>query len=209
MASLLGGIKSILMLKRVPAKWRLPCYLGFGLAWGIGLATLRVSRATSYMSDAPEACVNCHVMRPFYATWARSSHASRATCNDCHVPHDSVLSKYAFKARDGIYHSYVFTTHTEPQVIHISDAAIGVVENNCRRCHAEVVNQAVGPHQAGDRRCWECHREVPHGRVHSLSGSPAYNDPQLPDPLGRDEMTIGGRSARPQKNPTPNSEPHP
>lgn len=64
-----------------------------------------VSKAYSYLSDDPEVCINCHVMGPYYATWQHSSHASVATCNDCHVPHTSIFAKYYFKATDGLRHS--------------------------------------------------------------------------------------------------------
>ena len=33
-----------------------------GLAAGMGLFVFHISRAASYLSDAPETCMNCHVM---------------------------------------------------------------------------------------------------------------------------------------------------
>jgi len=38
------------------------------------------SKAFSYLSADPKACINCHVMNTQYATWQHSSHAERATC---------------------------------------------------------------------------------------------------------------------------------
>ena len=78
---------SLFGLRLVPRVWRLPCFVMLGVAAGVGLFVLHVSRATSYLSDAPETCMNCHVMRTQYLTWQHSSHASVTTCNDCHVPH--------------------------------------------------------------------------------------------------------------------------
>ena len=78
-----------------------------GLAGYIAYA----SNVTSYLTNDPSACTNCHVMSSYYATWSHSSHATRATCNDCHVPHPSVIAKYYFKAKDGLYHAAVFTAH--------------------------------------------------------------------------------------------------
>jgi len=74
----------------------------------------------------------------------------------------------------------VFTMRWEPQVIRLSQAAVPVVEENCRRCHAEVIEEvASAVHEAGDLRCWDCHRQVPHGEVRSLSAVPDVFRPQL------------------------------
>jgi cytochrome c nitrite reductase small subunit len=139
--------------------------------------------------------MNCHVMTAEYISWRHSSHARVATCDDCHVPHTSLTAKYAFKARDGLWHSTVFTMRWEPQAIRISQKAIPVVEDNCRRCHAELISDvAIAAHQYKDLRCWDCHRETPHGTVRSLSSAPDVFRPRLPeitDPL--QEPTVGGR----------------
>ena len=193
---------SLLGLRLVPRLWQLPCFLALGVAAGTGLLVLHVSRATSYLSDAPETCMNCHVMTTQYVTWQHSSHASVTTCNDCHVPHDSFVDHYAFKARDGMWHATVFTMRWEPQVIRLSPGAVPVVEDNCRRCHEAVIEDvALADHQSGDLRCWDCHREVPHGRVRSLSATPGVFQPRLPSPVsGSQQPRIGGRMARPQKD---------
>ncbi|MDZ7608895.1 MAG: NapC/NirT family cytochrome c [Cyclobacteriaceae bacterium] len=60
---------------------------------GIFVYAIYVSNAVSYLSDDPETCVNCHVMRPEFATWQHSSHKEVAVCNDCHVPHNNVFNK--------------------------------------------------------------------------------------------------------------------
>lgn len=188
-----------LTLAFVPSPWRIPCFALLGVLVGLGFTVARISRATSYLSDDPETCVNCHVMYPQYVTWQHGSHALVATCNDCHVPQDNIFNHYAFKAMDGLWHSTVFTMHWEPQVIRLSPRAIPVVEANCRRCHENVVNNvAIAAHQRSDLRCWDCHRETPHGRVRSLSVMPPVLRPQLPQ-VGatRQEIEIGGRAPRP------------
>ena len=43
-------------------------------------------------------------MAPYYATWMHSSHSRDATCNDCHVPHENIVKKWAFKGMDGMKH---------------------------------------------------------------------------------------------------------
>jgi len=165
---------------------------------GLGLFVTHVSRALSYMSDAPETCVNCHVMTTEYVTWQHSSHAGVATCNDCHVPHDSLVSHYGFKAKDGLWHATVFTLRWEPQVIRLSRGAIPVVEGNCRRCHAAVIGEvSLSGRASGNLRCWDCHRDVPHGSARSLSATPGVFQPRLPAAAEpKQEPTITGRHGR-------------
>jgi len=145
--------------------------MGILVGGGIYLAT--ISEAASYLSDDPEACINCHIMVPQYSTWQHSSHGRVTSCNDCHVPQDSTWRKYWFKANDGLRHSALFTLRMERQVIEAIPESKEVIQANCIRCHKNVVDQAVAPigHDF-ERSCVECHREVPHGRVHSLSSTP-------------------------------------
>jgi cytochrome c nitrite reductase small subunit len=172
-----------------------------GVAAGLGLFVVHISRATSYLSDAPETCMNCHVMTTHYVTWQHSSHATVTTCNDCHVPHTSLAAQYGFKAKDGLWHATVFTMRWEPQVIRLSAGAVPVVEQNCRRCHADLIaDVSLAVHKSGnpaDLRCWECHRDVPHGSVRSLSATPGVFQPRLPQvPEPSQQPTIGGRPVR-------------
>jgi cytochrome c nitrite reductase small subunit len=189
---------NLLTLQGIDRKWRPICFVVLGVAAGLGLAVAKVSRAASYLGDEPETCVNCHVMTTSYGTWQRSSHANVATCNDCHVPHDTMINKYAFKARDGMYHSTIFTLRLEPQVIQLSNAAVGVVQGNCMRCHDNVIGQVhIKDYEKGDQNCWDCHREVPHGRSRSLSTTNRMMTPQLqPSTFFKDQPLIGGRSPR-------------
>lgn len=162
-----------------PKQWRLPVFIAVGAIFGLGFLTLYVGNATSYLSDDPRACMNCHVMAPQFATWERSSHARVTVCNDCHVPHNNVFSKYLFKAMDGTRHSFMFTFRMEPQVIRIHSAGTAVVQENCIRCHSQLTQNVkerfvtfdVQQH-GGGKLCWECHRETPHGRVNSLASVP-------------------------------------
>ena len=176
-----------------------------GCAIGLAAAVGQVSRATSYLGDSPETCINCHIMNPQYATWQHSAHANVAVCNDCHVPHDNFAHHYLFKSQDGMRHSAIFTMRAEPQVIRLSDRAVPVVESNCQRCHDNVIhNVALGEYQPGDPRCWDCHRSTPHGTVRSLSATPTVMRPQL-GPIGlRDQPpAIGGRAPRAPKEIAP------
>lgn len=164
-----------------PPQWRLPVIILLGAMVGLTLYAMVESKAISYLSDDPKTCANCHVMTPQYTTWQNSSHRQWATCNDCHVPHENVFKKYLFKAKDGLYHASVFTTRNEPEVIRMKEAGVEVVHNNCIRCHKDQITDArmtatVENHMKDrtERKCWECHKEVPHGKVHSLSSVKYY-----------------------------------
>jgi len=164
-----------------PKEWRLPVIILLGAICGLGFYAMVESKAISYLSDDPKTCANCHVMTPQYATWQKSSHREWASCNDCHVPQDNVFKKYFFKAKDGLYHASVFLTRGEPEVIRMHEAGDKVVQSNCIRCHQDQVTDArlsasVDNHLENrtDRKCWTCHKEVPHGSIHSLSSVKYY-----------------------------------
>lgn len=172
-----------------PPEWRLAVVLVSGTLLGLLLLVGHVSRATSYLSDDPATCANCHVMAPEYLTWANSAHREVATCNDCHVPHDNYLRHYAFKASDGARHAFMFTFRLEPQVIRIHEAGQRVVQENCVRCHARVLGTTRLDRVSGDDahgteglRCWGCHRTTPHGSVRGLAAVP-YEHVPLPGPV--------------------------
>lgn len=173
-----------------PLKWRFPVMIISSILVGVVLFLFYVSKAHSYLSDNPETCMNCHIMAPQYATWNHSSHREVAHCNDCHVPHNNVFNKYYFKAKDGMRHATIFTLRKEPQVIFIREEGAKVVHDNCIRCHSKLLTDpklksSVAAHQAHreDRACWDCHREVPHGRVNSLSSVPNARVPFPESPV--------------------------
>ncbi|MFP4367945.1 MAG: cytochrome c nitrite reductase small subunit [Candidatus Kapaibacterium sp.] len=168
-----------------PENWRLPVTIILGVLAGIGVTAFHISNASSYLSDDPEACVNCHVMIPHFATWEHSSHREVAVCNDCHVPQDNFVRKYLFKAQDGMRHATVFTLRNEPPAIRILDAGKNVVQENCIRCHinqlhpVSLSDEDWGKEKAGKRTyCWHCHEQVPHGSVTSETSTPFARIPQ-------------------------------
>ncbi|MCU0372693.1 MAG: cytochrome c nitrite reductase small subunit [Ignavibacteria bacterium] len=169
-----------------PDNWKLPVILILGVLTGLVILVFHVANGTSYLSDKPETCVNCHVMFPQYASWQHSSHARVATCNDCHVPQDNVIRKYFFKASDGLRHTTMFTLRLEPQVIQIKNAGKYAVQENCERCHEGLLGYMHSAQKNkgyivadGKDFCWSCHQEVPHGTVSSLSAFPNAKVPQL------------------------------
>ncbi len=147
------------MNAKVTTAFKWATVIAAGAACGVGLFTLRYAHATSYLSDVPSACVNCHVMRDNYDAWALSSHRG-ATCNDCHVPH-GVVAKWLAKAENGYHHSYAFAFE-DVQVIRAKEKSRDVVNANCADCHErETFNLAA---LAGGERpdCIRCHRGAGH-----------------------------------------------
>jgi len=160
---------------------KMAALITFAMALGMFGYLVDKSKALSYLSSDPKACINCHVMHTQYATWQHSSHAQRATCVECHLPRDTFINKYAAEARDGWNHTVVFTANSYAQNIGISDDGANRVQKNCISCHARLTQVIVANNDryhdyAGiprtDRKCWDCHKEVPHGRVRSLSSTP-------------------------------------
>jgi cytochrome c nitrite reductase small subunit len=168
------------LLSYIPDQFILPLFILAGVAVGLGGYAVYMSRAHSYLSDDPSACVNCHIMAPYYQSWNHSSHALWATCNDCHVPQDNVVNTYAFKAMDGLYHAGIYTLKGEPQVIRPRSASYEVIMNNCIRCHTQLNTEFVktgmltyaDTEEGQGKACWDCHTQVPHTKVSNLSASP-------------------------------------
>ncbi|WP_412984378.1 cytochrome c nitrite reductase small subunit [Pontimicrobium sp. IMCC45349] len=170
------NLKKKKILPDKKSRWRSVAVFLLAVMTGLGFFMAKEAEVVSYMSDDPLACVNCHVMTSVYNSWQHSSHREWASCNDCHVPQDNILNKYYFKAKDGLFHASVFTLRAEPEVMFMREASEEVVQDNCMRCHIQQVTQTkydgyINDHAANrtDRKCWECHKEVPHGKIHGIS----------------------------------------
>ena len=115
--------------------------------------------------------------------------ARDATCNDCHVPHTSLAAKYFFKGLDGMKHVGYFVTNSEHQAIMAEEASAEVIMDNCIRCHTEINTRMVRTgkidYMLAKRgegfACWDCHRNVPHGGMNTLSSTPGA-ETQAPIP---------------------------
>ncbi|MFI3324319.1 MAG: cytochrome c nitrite reductase small subunit [Rikenellaceae bacterium] len=179
------------LLNILPRYFVLPFFIIGGVIAGLGAYTIYVSRVHTYATDDASACINCHIMSPYYQSWQHSSHAPWTSCNDCHVPHDSELRKYAFKAMDGLYHSAVFTLRAEPQVIRPRTASSNVIMANCIRCHTQLNTEFVDTgmltfsdtERGEGKACWDCHRHVPHTTVSNTASAPNVIAPMPASPV--------------------------
>lgn len=134
----------------------------FGPPLGIGAYVFIYAQGDSYFTNNPVACTNCHIMRPQYESWSRSSHKNVAVCNDCHTP-GNMVEKYQAKALNGWHHSRAFTTGNFHEPIKIKPANLALVENACRSCHQDFIEKThIQTYQGTETSCTRCHREVGH-----------------------------------------------
>ena len=134
----------------------------FGGIVGLGSFTFIHAKGYSYLADEAAACANCHIMRDVYDAWNRGSHKAVAVCNDCHVPHDSIISKYAVKAIDGIKHSAAFTLNNFHEPIRITGMNYDIAQQNCLRCHGELTALIGHVSSRNPTDCLRCHANVGH-----------------------------------------------
>lgn len=155
--------------------------LGMAVAVGLFAYVVKASDMMSYLSSDPKVCINCHTMNTHYATWQHSSHRNLSTCVECHLPRDSFMHKILAKSRDGLNHSVAMTLRTYGLNIRATENASDRILANCILCHQEMVSQMAinsslyqpsGRGVSFDRKCWDCHRNVPHGTNTNLNATP-------------------------------------
>lgn len=133
-----------------------------GLGAGVGGYTFVYARGASYLTNNPSACANCHIMQGHFDAWTKSSHHNAAVCNDCHVP-KPFFRKYYAKAENGARHSWAFTTGWFHEPIEITPGDHAIVEENCRRCHQDIVQMIDAEHNGdSEMLCTRCHQSVGH-----------------------------------------------
>lgn len=147
--------------------------ISIGALVGSGSYTFVFAHGHSYLSDDPAVCKNCHIMNEQYDGWRHGSHHGVATCNDCHLPHDSLLGALWVKASNGYHHSRGFTFMDFAEPIRIKPENAAVLEANCLRCHADLTAEITqhgtlgvpsDPTRGADLYgCVRCHAGVGHG----------------------------------------------
>lgn len=131
---------------------------------GLGAYSFIYARGYSYLSDDPKACINCHIMQDNYDSWSKSGHQYVAKCNDCHLPHGSIVGKYAAKAMNGFHHGWAFTSQDFKEPIQLKDSSRQVTQQSCLKCHSPMVQAMDIGHKNDDvKNCLHCHRSVGHG----------------------------------------------
>ena len=102
------------------SRWLVVIAVMAGITAGVGAYTFAYARGYSYLTNDPQACANCHIMRGHFDAWTRASHRAVAVCNDCHTP-PGLIPKYVTKAQNGFWHSFYFTTGGYPDPLRITE----------------------------------------------------------------------------------------
>lgn len=147
-------------------------------SWLIGEDTLTAT------SDA-QFCVTCHSMEPFEQAHeadvhgGNNAHGVRATCVDCHLPHDNSLHYIQVKTETGLHDLWV-ENFGDPDNVdweagreHREDYTY---DSGCLSCHSSLeaatmaTNKALIAHKpyfAGeiDDQCVTCHPHVGHANL--------------------------------------------
>jgi cytochrome c nitrite reductase small subunit len=139
------------------------------LAW-IALALVVLGAVAAFVMFAPpfhlaerfarpEFCASCHNMQPELQAMRSSVHADLGSCNDCHLPNDDAVSHFfwdgVFGTRDLIE---FYGLGRAPYDARATGLSRRIIENNCRRCHSDVVRHV----DVSGRQCWDCHRVMYH-----------------------------------------------
>lgn len=142
-----------------------------GMLLGVGGYTFFYAEGLSYMTTDPKACVNCHIMRPQYDSWQKSSHHAVAKCVDCHLPRD-FIGKYLAKAENGWLHSKGYTLQNFHEPIRINPKNAAILQANCLACHSDLAHELVsGVNGEPDEvQCVHCHLSAGHGEKAGLGG---------------------------------------
>ena len=136
----------------------------FGGIVGLSLFTVSYAEATSYLSDDPDACRNCHVMNDVHDAWARGPHHAVATCNDCHIPHDVPGQVHRqgderLEPQPGVHAGEL--PGADPD--HAANKTVALA--NCLYCHGDFVSLVNHEGQAELEDCTRCHASIGHDEI--------------------------------------------
>lgn len=115
----------------------------------------------------PKFCGSCHEMDPWLVSFRQEEHGGLESCNDCHLPHGSTLEYYFWEGVVGVRDLAKHSVGAIPQPIEAGDRTRSWIQENCRRCHDDEIEDDHGETRA---YCWECHDEVFH-RVSQQGGA--------------------------------------
>lgn len=135
-------------------------------------------------SDA-QFCVSCHSMEPFEKAHTadvhggQNAHGVRATCAQCHLPHDGSANYLYTKARTGIHDLWVEnfgdleSIDWQAKRDHREEY---VYDSGCLTCHTNLEEATMASHKAfiahrtyflgeTDDKCVSCHENVGHAEI--------------------------------------------
>ena len=95
----------------------------------------------------------------------RDRKTEKSPLGDMSHPRRDLVGKYLTKAEHGWNHSLAFTTGNFPQNIQIKERSLATVEENCLRCHQQLVEGIQHSRPTNQKvSCVQCHADVGHMR---------------------------------------------
>ncbi|WP_457568414.1 cytochrome c3 family protein [Desulfurobacterium sp.] len=148
---------------------------GGGLVLGI-LFSLLVAQGVRY-SSTDRFCASCHEMKLAYDTWRMNAHgplgssagACKASCVDCHMPHDANVVSYLFvKTMAAIkdFSGHISGPEKFDWVGNLEERNRYTYESSCKGCHRILSSNVMHEkYREGktDKTCIDCHKGVGHG----------------------------------------------
>ncbi len=160
--------------------WIILFLVGCGVLVGFVLS-LGFAQVVEDTSDA-KFCTKCHTMNPMADAYYGSVHGGKngsgfeAECNDCHLPHNNVLSYLYHKAKIGFHDVKVQflgdleSIDWESKRKHAKDY---VFDSGCLSCHVNLKDATMATPKGfmahrdyflkfTDKKCVQCHENVGH-----------------------------------------------
>jgi cytochrome c-type protein NapC len=130
-------------------------------------------------------CVGCHSMDPFERSHdadvhgGQNTHGVRATCANCHLPHDSSMNYLYTKARTGVHDMWV-ENFGDPENIDwyakLEHREEYTYDSGCMTCHTNLQEATMATNKAFiahrdyflgtiDDQCTTCHEHVGHDDI--------------------------------------------
>ncbi|WP_022847575.1 MULTISPECIES: cytochrome c3 family protein [unclassified Desulfurobacterium] len=146
-----------------------------GLVLGLFISLL-VAQGVKY-SSTEQFCASCHEMKFAYDTWEENAHgplsgsagACKASCVDCHMPHNANVVVYLFvKTRAAVKDAVGHITGPEKfdWVKNLEERNRYTYESSCKGCHKVLSDNVMHEkYKEGktDKTCIDCHHGVGHG----------------------------------------------
>jgi hypothetical protein len=132
---------------------------------GLALLILVLVAAPWVWASRNSFCGSCHIEKPYYDTWAKSTHANI----DCVLCHNGPGIVGQFRGKIALFRYIVVNTVFRPDKVKTGD---GISNAYCIDCHSEHRSPTAGAdiklpaahHKMKDNpfRCIDCHKELVH-----------------------------------------------
>lgn len=106
-------------------------------------------------------CGKCHAMDFQVNSYLHSPHAGEANCGDCHDPH-ALVTGSMYAAFTGSRDVYRVVTNTTPKEIRATNLSKKILQENCLRCHGDIMGDIGDTSKNGSVYCFQCHRSIVH-----------------------------------------------